>query len=60
MKLASDTLAVEKVTTLMISDMYNNHPIKTAPKYCVIFFILTFVLVLIYEYKGNIKEWLKK
>lgn len=59
-KLASDTLAVEKVTTLMISDMYNNHPIKTAPKYCVIFFILTFVLVLIYEYKGNIKEWLKK
>jgi hypothetical protein len=59
-KLESDTLAVEKVTSLMISDIYNNHPIKTAPKYCIFFFVLAFISVLYLEYKGNIKEWLKK
>lgn len=59
-KLSSDTLAVEKITALSISDIYNNHPLKTAPKYCVLLFVLAFISVVLYEYKGKIVEWLKK
>lgn len=59
-KLSSDTLAVEKITALSISDIYNNHPLKTAPKYCVLLFVLALISVVLYEYKGKIVEWLKK
>ena len=59
-QLNSDTLAVEKVTALMISDMYNNHPIKKSPKYCIIFFVLAFLGVMFCEFKKDITEWLKK
>ena len=59
-KLGSDTLAIDKVTTLSMSDVYNNHPFKTAPKYCIFLLVFSYILVLLYEFKGNIKEWLKK
>ena len=59
-KLANDTLAVEKVTSLTISDIYGNHPLRTAHKYCIVLFALSLLIVLLYEYKGNINDWLKK
>lgn len=59
-KLSSDTLAVEKVTALSISDVYSNHPFNTAHKYCIVFFVLAFISILFCEYKANVNEWLKK
>ena len=59
-RLNSDTLALEKITALSISDTYSNHPMKTAPKYCIILFVLALISILLFEYRGNIKEWLKK
>lgn len=58
--LSNDTLAVEPITTLSISDIYENHPIKTAPLYCVLLFIFTYVLLIFCEYKNEIKDWVKK
>ena len=58
--LKNDTLAVEQVTTLSISDIYENHPQKTAPKYAIVFFLLSYVMVICLEYKKNILDWIKK
>lgn len=58
--LKNDTLAVEQVTTLSISDIYENHPLKTAPKYAIVFFLLSYVMVICLEYKKNILDWIKK
>jgi hypothetical protein len=58
--LKNDTLAVEQVTTLSISDIYENHPLKTAPKYAIVFFLLSYVMVICIEYKKNILDWIKK
>lgn len=57
--LNNDTLAVEELTALSISDVYDNHPFRTAPKYCIFFFILAFVFALYIEYKEEFKGWLK-
>lgn len=57
--LKNDTLAVEQVTTLSISDIYENHPLKTAPKYAIVFFLLSYVMVICLEYKKNILDWIK-
>lgn len=58
--LKNDSLAVEQVTTLSISDIYENHPQKTAPKYAIVFFLLSYVMVICLEYKKNILDWIKK
>lgn len=58
--LENDTLAVEPITTLSISDTYVNHPIKTAPKYALILFFLTYIILIFFEYKKNIIEWIKE
>ena len=58
--LKNDTLAVEQVTTLSISDIYENHPLKTAPKYAIVFFLLSYIMVICLEYKKNILDWIKK
>ena len=55
--LKSDTLAVEPLTALSITDIYVNHPIKTAPKYALILFFLTYLILIFNEYKKNIKNW---
>jgi hypothetical protein len=58
--LENDTLAVEPITTLAISDTYVNHPIKTAPKYALILFFLTYLVLIFCEYKKEIKDWINK
>lgn len=59
-KLSNDTLAVEKLTVLKVSDVYENHPSKTLKKYCLLFLIASYLLVIIYEYRKNIMAWLQK
>ena len=59
-KLNNDTLAVEKLTVLKVSDVYENHPMKTMKKFCLLFFVASFLLVLVYEYRKNILDWVKK
>ena len=58
--LKNDTLAVEKLTELSIPEVYKNHPIRTAPVYCAILFLLSYVLIICFEYKDNIKKWVEK
>ena len=58
--LKNDTLAVEPLTALSITDTYVNHPIKTAPKYAILLFFLTYIVLIFCEYKKDIKEWVKK
>lgn len=58
--LENDTLAVEPITTLAISDTYVNHPIKTAPKYAMILFFLTYLVLIFCEYKKEIKDWINE
>ncbi len=58
--LENDTLAVEALTALSISDIYTNHPIKTAPKYVILLFFLTYIVLIFCEYRKDIKEWVKK
>lgn len=58
--LISDTLAMEPITALSISDTYANHPKKTALKYSLILFVLTYFGLIFCEYKNEIKEWIKE
>jgi hypothetical protein len=58
--LKNDTLAVEPLTALSITDTYVNHPIKTAPKYAILLFFLTYIVLIFCEYKKDIKEWVNK
>lgn len=57
--LKNDTLAVEPLTALSITDTYVNHPIKTAPKYVLVLFFLTYIVLIICEYKKELKAWIK-
>lgn len=58
--LKNDTLAVEPLTALSITDIYVNHPIKTAPKYALVLFILTYIVLIFCEYKKDLKAWIKE
>ncbi len=56
--LKNDTLAVEAITSLSVSDTYENHPIKTAPIWVLVFGFLTYAVIVFWEYKSEIKSWL--
>lgn len=58
--LKNDTLAVEPLTALSITDTYVNHPIKTAPKYALVLFFLTYIVLIFCEYKKDLKAWIKE
>lgn len=58
--LKNDTLAVEPLTALSITDIYVNHPIKTAPKYVLVLFFLTYIVLIFCEYKKDLKAWIKE
>lgn len=58
--LENESVVVEPLTSITTKEIYENHPFRTLHKYALFFFALSYICIIISEFRGNIREWINQ